>query len=394
MPNALNHLPINWVNGMKISKEHLVGQDNSNQNQLYNGLESMLSDVNFGLLQSSDPHSEPFEIELNDEWIRLRRCQAILRSGMRVDISEYDRIEALQQPTSMVFNEVSGSSAEWYVVLKIDPYKRQPFGEPNSEEFPVRHPHVIPSYRIGVVPKDELNMMYFDRNAIPLAKIRGMSMDRGYIPPCTNLLCSRALWERYLDYQKIMNSLELNLSEIRKKTIEKNKSSADQLSNDALELASSLLDFITFNKANFRMILPYVSPIYTVSYFSTMGGVFYDALRKAKEKDNLLKYFTHWINTYTPAELQGVVERVQGIAYNHLDLQESLKIIDSFLDTFQNIFDKLKTLEFRNIWDPKGVIDPTRDRSTEFNRPTITTNRSTIISPKNNPDGSKGSWHD
>ena len=76
------------------------------------------------------------------------------------------------------------------------------------------------------------------------------------------------------------------------------------------------------------------------------------------------------------------------MVFNPLDLQESFRVIESFLTNFQYIFEKLKDLQFRDIWDPKGVIDHSRNPIDISNN----LKKSPIIR-KNHDEPKEGEWY-
>lgn len=85
----MEHLPINWVNGLKLTANHFFGNYHSVMESLYRSTEERLTDYNYGLGKSFDNSNENVEFAINGESldtlsVRLKMCNAITRSGLPV----------------------------------------------------------------------------------------------------------------------------------------------------------------------------------------------------------------------------------------------------------------------------------------------------------------------
>ena len=54
MYNHLTYLPVNWIDGMKISKDHFIAQDSAMTNLIHISTALNLSPVRYGILPASD----------------------------------------------------------------------------------------------------------------------------------------------------------------------------------------------------------------------------------------------------------------------------------------------------------------------------------------------------
>ena len=87
------YLPINWVNGIKLTEQHFV-ETYLHEVVAHQGLRSLqLTPYNYGLGCALEPHTDSFELETigtNPEAItlRLKYCNALTQSGAEIVYDE------------------------------------------------------------------------------------------------------------------------------------------------------------------------------------------------------------------------------------------------------------------------------------------------------------------
>jgi hypothetical protein len=356
MPNK-SHYSVNWVNGMKITRDHLLEQDASFQHLLFSNLQFLVSPLNFGLL----PLKDSLEIDLVASELSLRRCSAVLPSGIRFDIGGPFGMQAFSISLSELLTESDSLEDELYVMIQISPFEKVPFGNPLQDEFPIRKPYLVPSYQIGILHNKSSDTAYQDVNSMPVSRIirtsNGYQVDKNYIPPCLSIRSYPLMESKFNSFLQKMREIEGYLIQIRLKTRKLNSSEPTQLSLDAQELTEQILGYIVFNKSLLRIRLPEGAPVDSVIYFSTLATIVNDVFSYIGDKEGMLAYFNYWVEEYTPIQIQSCVEKLQNIRFSPVDIQNSFSLIDEFLSTFQKIFQKLSQREFRDMWKPVGVLN-------------------------------------
>lgn len=90
-------------------------------------------------------------------------------------------------------------------------------GDPNPEEVPPRHPNALPSYRLFVMPKGEINISELGSHYLTIGRIRKdaerFMVDADFIPPCTTMKSHPELQEYHAKFGNMFRSLE-NYSKI------------------------------------------------------------------------------------------------------------------------------------------------------------------------------------
>src|SRR5687767_9880099 len=82
---------VNWVDGMKITKDHFVSQENAYQDKIRDSTGIFLHSYNYGLLQPSPGKEKSIDFSVDTDRnnvirVNLYECRAITRSGSRIEL--------------------------------------------------------------------------------------------------------------------------------------------------------------------------------------------------------------------------------------------------------------------------------------------------------------------
>ena len=93
MVGDLSHLPVNWIDGMKISRKHFEETENFVQDQIRDGIAQHLTDYNFGILPAENSLDLSVSCDFSQQInIELKACKAITPNGSRIQILPEDAI--------------------------------------------------------------------------------------------------------------------------------------------------------------------------------------------------------------------------------------------------------------------------------------------------------------
>jgi hypothetical protein len=408
MPTSVKYPYTQWVNGMKLSKEHFIGLENSFIDHLRDMAAVWLSPINFGLLPAYDGR-DSLAIEINPERLEIRRCQAITPGGVRIDIPDNHQISSLKRPMHEIFTGIESKNTDWYVMLKVNPFQRNPYGPINNEENPPRHPWATPSYELSIVSQDQVNPGYLDPFSIPVARITdnygGKRADERYIPPCTGVQSYSLLMEHYHRFSEHVNAIEDSLFEIIKKT---QKKRADQrgnmLATDIESISVKIIDYISLHKDSYELLLIHQPPVYMIEWFSRMARVIKSALRFLNNMDGMLNYFNLYVDKGVATDFLNVMEKTCSIHYNHSDAQNAFDQIGHFLSFLSGLFKKLRELKFEEFADPTIIEKMVYNPAGQQAGPVIQQNKGArsggiVVRPKgagahpeDNPGQDTGGW--
>ena len=94
--------------------------------------------------------------------VRLKSCNAITKGGL--PIVYYDGLYGDEKPCATISESgLQAEDSEYMVLISVDPYHLIPVGEPDPEEVPLHHPYVLPSIKLHIVPKNQVNKSFYSQ---------------------------------------------------------------------------------------------------------------------------------------------------------------------------------------------------------------------------------------
>lgn len=364
MPGDIKHLPVHWVDGMKISRKHFE------QNGLY--MESLcrdasalhLVDYNFGIL----PVEGSLDLVVFCDssqliHIELKSCQAITPNGNRISI------ESGEIPKqSIVFKAFSAEhklqlaqTQQLYILLSINPFERLPTGIPDIDENPPRHPFTKPALRLDLFPGEQLNTIELSGSLV-IGKITyqngELQWNNQFIPPCTAVNSLPVLAEWYSKFRQALDSWELSCLKIVQKINSKTQTQQPNLlANNIQKISEKMLEQLVRQKISYRLTLEKSAPVYLCVALLENIQFVYTVLQCYAEKDReeMLNYFAEW--TETPAgTIENQTLRLLQLGYDHYDTGSLFQEIFQTCQAYIQIFQKMAQLEFIGKKKGQGIF--------------------------------------
>ena len=153
---TLTYLPVNWVNGLKLTSQHFFANQYCQTEALNREAGRSLTSYNYGLGEVLEGIGDNLEIEISGDTmstlcVRLKSCNAITKGGL--PIVYYDGLYGDEKPCATISESgLQAEDSEYMVLISVDPYHLIPVGEPDPEEVPLHHPYVLPSIKLHIVP--------------------------------------------------------------------------------------------------------------------------------------------------------------------------------------------------------------------------------------------------
>lgn len=351
----VKYLPVNWIDGMKVSKNNFIDTDNHHHDTLRDHASLFLTNHNFGLLPSPRGSRNVFDISYiqnapNSITVKLNHCNAITPGGCRIFFTTADRSEALSATVKSDASDKAGTELTWYdVVIIVNPFERVPMGNPDPEENPPRHPYSDNKYSLSIIPSDQLNLAELGAYYLIIGKIKNKTNTfyflENYIPPCTSVDSHPALIEFYETMGDALDQSH-NLSiKIIQKIYNKNKPSS--IAKNYKEVCEKILDFTTGIFFQYRNTIPQAAPVYLIDIASSLANKIHTSLYciSTEEREELLKYIFEWCEI-TPNAFEEELLKAVEIKYSHYDIAEPLETLAHFLKTVTVIWNKMNNLEY------------------------------------------------
>jgi hypothetical protein len=355
MPAPIRNSNVNWVNGMKIRKEHFIQQDNAMEDKLKDVAACFLNAHNFGLLPIWLNEGTSCKVAFhvgNQKFldINISHLRALTRGGARIEIIEDLPVKNFSLDISKEMEAAKKEeNGNYYIMLSIDLFNREPFGELAAEEEPPRYPYIVPSYKVNLISEKDTAKTGMEPWSLFIGKI-SIKQDRleipeDYIPACMSLNSHTKLIDFRLSVEKFYNQLELNLVSIIRKIREKGQDSS--LSSSVLLLSENLLGFVSTNILKVKWQLPDQPPINLFENIAGFARLIRNTIdsNSAAQKEEMLNYFTNW------SELkQGDFERLLvyciNFEYNHNEIINSVYEFTEFVLIINTLFTKLESLAY------------------------------------------------
>lgn len=351
MIQTIKYNPVNWVDGMKISQQHLVDQENFVIDNIRDSNSIFINNFNYGLLPISDQNPNQYIYDIhstatNDAQLVIKRCSAITKAGYRIEL------ENIKANVRNLIKEKEGEKeqdGEYFIIVSVNLFEKVPFGEIDPEEIPPRHPFTLPKYSLEIINKAILNSSYSGGNYLVLGKVLMKSntaqIDNDFIPPCVSLLSYAKLIEYYDSFTILLSNIRQFAFKIVQKSAHKNQNST--LANNVKILCNTLIKTVGENYFQLKNIIPNQPPIFFIDVFSKLALHLYNDTQAmlTAELEEMLNYSLEW-SEVSPSTIINHLTTVAEINYDHHNAGEAFSQIDSLLRNLQIVFGKLSELDY------------------------------------------------
>lgn len=355
MSPKLKYLSINWEDGMKINKNHFIQQENVSLERINDVAAGFLNNKNYGLLPIDQELESSIKTTIkidNQEFLKVKIfiCRAISPGGARIEILEEHSLPEFEINISAELQaSAAGEGDDYFVLLSVDSFNKQPFGELNAEEEPPRYPYLFPGFKINLLPEKKVanttvNPYSFYIGKLFLSKDKPEIID-DYIPPCRTINSHNDLIVFYNSVEKFFSKLELALLSIIRKIKEKNQES--DLAQSVHFLAQKLLEYVTRNHLRLKWEIPDAPPILLFEYIATSAREIRNAIDSlpAAHKEEMLNYFTNW-SELKQGDFEKLLVYCVNFEYQHYDIITSIEQFTEFIQIIATLFDKLDSLAY------------------------------------------------
>lgn len=362
MRDKTNHLPVNWIDGMKINKNHFIAQDNAWKAALQDASSLAVSPLKYGILPPAVGGDDTFNVKIsldNQGMLRVNvlSVQAVTCGGVRIQLPAISGADDLPA-TSFQFQPASGESVYW-IVLMVNPFERQPAGSPDLNETPARFPGVVPVYEVQVISESQYGQFAANPYTLVIGKVtingNDIRVDEDYIPPCFSVNAHPDLLSLHAELDQRLSNIELRTSQIVQKIYK--KSQQNELSELVLFLCDRVMLYLAPTITNLRWITPYDAPASLFAQVVSFARVMKNTidLRTGTGKDELMNYFSEWCEL-KQGEFLNMLSTISGFRFDNNDLNKDIRRIVAFINIISRLFDTLSNLEFIGKRKESGIF--------------------------------------
>lgn len=376
----LEHFPVNWVDGMKIARKHFKDFEQYVSDHLRDAVATGLNSVNYGLLPSSAPDFNLLIIPEQNHHVRVQlfTCRALTGAGCRIEIIN----EQLSVTTNLAdlrdkYNLPHDRELEFIVVVSVNLFVRQPYGQPAHDEPFLRPPFSLPTYQLSIEPSHLYNAQTgpggdvafpsaeFESHSLIVGKLvfsgNELREDKSYIPACTSVNSHVALADWANRMAKLLTEVQGHAIEIvrlvcKKRGAEEVLQEARPLAELIRQWAEQLADQLDAPLNQLRFTGRQLPPVYLIEAITLATKRFqttlaclnhpeanYGLTQMGEEK--VLSYFKDWTGI-APVTIKQAVDEVVNYVYHHSNIRPHLEVISSCWDLIFTIVQQLVQLDY------------------------------------------------
>ncbi len=361
MAENIKHFPVNWIEGMKINKNHFIELQDNVEDLVRDARNLNVNELNYGIL--STPLTKPFQYSIsidthNELSIDITTLKAVTPSGGRIEITEYtgpysEKIE---------LKDFDNKNSDYYLLININPYERIPSGEQNMEEVPPRFPHTTAKYFITTAVESEVNQNNIGPLQFPIAKFKvtgnKYEIISTFVPPCLTVSGNPILVTLFEKYDSFFKRMEFHSVQIIQKIKFRNKLEDENLiANMVHEVCDKSLRFAEQQVTNSKWMRHNTKPMTilenVVSFSRTLKNCFDTYSGDGKEM--LFNYFAEWTDSKS-GDFERIFSDVINMTFVSYDIEENMAKANYFLTKIDDLFFILYQLDYIGRKKDTGIF--------------------------------------
>lgn len=351
MAENLKHFPVNWIDGMKINKNHFIDLQDNIEDLVRDARAIGVNHLNYGLLPThlTRPFQYSISIDAHNELsVTIKFLKAVTPGGGRIEITDFtgefsERIE---------LKDFDFKENNYFLLLNIDPFQRIPSGEQNMQEVPPRFPNALPYYFLTSVLETEVNQNNIGSLQFPLAKFKtsadSYEILTDFIPPCMVINSHPLLLSLFESYEMFFKQMEFMSVQICQKIRFRNTTEDENIIAkmvfDACEnIKLFTAQYITKNKwVGFNMY-PMEVLENTVGLARVIKNTF-DSF-SGDGKEILFNYFSEWTDI-SSGDYERLFTDTINVKYNAYDIFPTVSRVKHFIEKVELLFNILNQLDY------------------------------------------------
>lgn len=354
MHPKLKYNNVNWEDGMKISKDHFIHQENVLMEQIGDARAASLKTFRYGLLATDSHAGESLKTSVNidnQEFLKVKvfACRAVTQGGTRIEILEEHQLSELSVNISDAIKNSSSDGEDYYILLTTDVFNRQSFGKLDASEEPPRYPYVIPNFQLSIMAESRVSNEELHPGSLFIGKMNISNhkpeVYEDYLPPCLMIKSHQQLITFYNEVIRLSGKLEIDLISIIRKIREKDQDS--NLAKSVFYLTEKLLNFLTENLLSLKWEYAEKPPLALLEFLATVARVIRNSIDtlSSSAKEELLNYFTNW-SELKQGDFEKLLVYCINFEYRHSDILISLEQFSEFMQILEQLFEKLESLAY------------------------------------------------
>ncbi len=349
MIEDIKNFKINWVDGMKISKEHFQNLQNFAENSIKDAYVVRKGRYGHGFLASYLDGNNEYAINLDIHKslkVSIKKLRAITPNGNRIDITE----NTPSVKEEIVVAELADKKLEeGFLLINLDTENPIPFGEQDPKEIPPRHPFLTNGQFFTFITSGELEKSGLSGNQLPIAKIvkegKSLATATDYIPPCLTLGAHESLVDFYNESENFLKMTERNAILIVQKIMTKQ---SDNPIADAMQLVvDKIYVYLAQQITKVKWEEYDMHPKELLEIIVSFARVFKGSvdISSPQNKEELFNYFGEWTDL-KGGDYEKMFTDVINMQYNHHDVNQNVMLVSGFMSIIDRLLTVLTQIDY------------------------------------------------
>jgi Bacterial Type VI secretion, VC_A0110, EvfL, ImpJ, VasE len=375
MTPTIQHHLTNWVDGMKINKQHFLDSENAFIDQIRDGNSIALRNFSYGLLEPSNGEKNAISCDIlnaqsSNFKIIISQCRAVTSGGNRIEIIPGTHPELASDRSTFSKQDTITNGEAYLAVISVNPFIRTPFGNAIADEYPPRNQFSMAQYNLNLIAENNFNASTIGANHLPIARFLSKNdelvSDANYIPPCTTLTAHPGTRQLGNTIGQYYENIQQYCIEIIQKV--ENNNQQTPLAKNLAEICKHLVMHISSNFFMFRTVYYQQSPIYLADNVYKITSMINTSLNflSVRDKEELLSYFSFW-NELSPGKFSDMLSEVINADYSHENINTYFNPALAFLKIWTKLLEDLKNLKLIGEKSKNSIFDG--GRIGETNKP-------------------------
>ena len=359
MIEDIKHFRVNWIDGMKISKDHFNDLQNYAQEIVKDTTSVFLKKDNYGLVSShlSLGHEYSVNIDIHKNInISIQRLRGIAPNGARIEINS----KTLNVEQNLPFQDIVDEKIEeGYIMITQNPGQNTAFGEQNLEEVPPRSPYLNNSFLFSFVDAKNIVTSGVVPFQIPIAKIKKENdiweVNDNYIAPCMTIAADPRLIDFYIYTDAFLKKMERSSVKIVQKIITEEHS--NPIADIIQVICTQLLNFLGVNITQLVSEKHQNSPKKVIETIVSIARVMKNHIDTSspENKEMLLIYFGEWTDL-NGGDYENLFTKTINLEYQQYDINLSLEMVNKFMFTLDKLFTILTEVDYIGKKKDSGIF--------------------------------------
>ncbi|RRJ91723.1 hypothetical protein [Flavobacterium macacae] len=351
MAENIKHFPVNWIDGMKINKNHFITLQDNIEDLVRDARNLGVNELNYGLMSThlTRPFQYSISIDAHNELsVNIKMMKAVTPGGGRIEITDFtgefnEKIE---------LKDFDFKENNYYLLLNVDPFQRIPTGEQNMEEIPPRFPNAMSRYFLTSVIESEVNQNNIGALQFPLAKFKTSANSyeilTDYIPPTLTVNSHPSLITLFENYESLFKQLEFNAVQISQKIRFRNSTEDENLiANMVFEACEKILNYVAQNITRNKWTSFSMKPMEVLENVVSLARIIKNSFDSfsGDGKEMLFNYFSEWTEI-SSGDYERLFSETINAKYKAFDMEPTVAHANNFIAKIDYLFNLLNQLDY------------------------------------------------